>query len=297
VRYQLIQRRRAVSDIVNTLLICRDNRQSLFEQFRDSFNNEFDPDFRFDVDCKGELLLRTIELGDILWSLCEDRKKNVGEVVTTVSNDGIVRVLAHRVSSEAAACLQASVSRFITSVNVILDVSKALLSFDYNTLIANPVEECLPIAESVLAGEGRASPSTTTDKDKKGKDAKAAPAKPAGGKGKGGDVPAAPVPYRTPVCENVLNSELLLNLPEGKAPVVEEVVDPKKAKAAAPAGKGKKGEKVEEVPQEPYEAAEKAILELIQPWSKEGGFALNKVLYSGNEAVCATIEAAVWVRN
>jgi hypothetical protein len=208
----------------------------MLEKFRSSFNSEMDADFRFDVDCKAELLLRSLELGDELWSLCDDRKKNVESIIADVANDGMARLFLHRVQCEGAALLQSELSRFVVSVDVILDVSKSLLSYDYETMIANPLEETLPIPDSVYA-EGRGSPSAQVDgKDgrAKAKDAKAAAPK---GNAKGGkdgkDVAVAPVPYRVPVSEMLLNSELMLSLPEAKEAAAEEPVDTKKGGKAA----------------------------------------------------------------
>ena len=57
VRYQLLQRRRATNDILSAMLVSKDARQAMLEEFRDEFN-DIDEDFRFDVDCKAELHLR-----------------------------------------------------------------------------------------------------------------------------------------------------------------------------------------------------------------------------------------------
>ena len=57
IRYQLLQRRRSANDVLSAMLVSKDNRQAMLEEFREEFN-QIDEDFRFDADCKAELHLR-----------------------------------------------------------------------------------------------------------------------------------------------------------------------------------------------------------------------------------------------
>ena len=51
---------------------------------------------------------------------------------------------------------------------------------------------------------------------------------------------------------------------------------------------------MEVISSDPFENMERVINESIAAWSKES-FAVNRLLYCENEAVCAALEAAIWV--
>ena len=51
---------------------------------------------------------------------------------------------------------------------------------------------------------------------------------------------------------------------------------------------------MEAPPSDPFESMERLILESLASWDKET-FTVNRLLYSEEEAVCAAVEAAVWV--
>lgn len=278
-RCQLLQRRRGVHDIVMSLFVRRDEKQDIFEEFRAKFN-EIESDFRYDPDCIAELHLRALELSDTMFNICDRRQKEAVSVVDEISRDGIVNVFIHRCRCEASALIQAEYSRFISSLHLLFDYSKAVTGYDYKIKYANLLEEALPISNGsnvdANAGKGK-------DAGKGGKDAGK------GGKGKdaGG---AAPAVYRTPVTSVLLNSETMNVIPDATPAEAEEVVDPK-AKGKAPAkGKGKE-EPI--VSSNVYDTTEKSFLDLLGAWCK-GTFTVNRTLYENDEEICVIIENAIW---
>lgn len=208
-RYQMLQRRRSIHDVIYPLLIRRDTRQDLFETFRNGFN-EIPADFRFDLDCVSELHLRTVELGDAIATICFTRRKEADEQLQYFLNDGIVQVSAHRIQCEGAALLQSLFNSFSTSIHLIFDATKSMAKYEKISRVYNSLEETLAISigDAVKAPAG---------KDAKGgaKDAK-------GGKG----AAPAPVPFRDPVPCMILSSDIMTTLPGVKVETVE-VVDPK----------------------------------------------------------------------
>ena len=278
-RCQQLQRRRIVHDIVMSFLVRRDEKQDIYEEFRSKFN-EIEGDFRYDPDCIAELHLRALELSDTMLNICDRRQKEVNAVVDEMARDGIVNVFIHRCRCEASAMLQAEYSRFISSLHLLFDYSKAITGYDYKVRYANLLEETLPISSSnnvdANAGKGK-------DTGKGGKDAGK------GGKGKdaGGAVPTV---YRTPVTTVVMNSGTMSIIPDATSAEAEEVIDPK-AKGKAPAkGKGKE-EPV--VSANVYDSTEKSFLDLLGSWCK-GTFTINRTLYDDDEEICVVIENAVW---
>lgn len=269
IRYQLLQRRRFINDSIWKMLIRRDERQELFDEFRDKFN-EIENDFRFDPDCIAELHLRALELGDTMWKLCDKRRDEAMMQLDTISKDGVVQLYSHQMYCEGSALVQAELHRFINSLHLLFDFTKLVADYDYKVRYWNVLEEALSIGDSggsAVAAKG-------------GKDA---------GKGKGKDAgPAAPTPYREPVAQNVLPTELMQKIPEGQ--VAQEIVEDPKAKGKAPAkGKGEP----EPVFTNPFDAIEKSVMGIIEKWSK-GTFTVDRTLYEGNERLCIVLENSIW---
>lgn len=217
-RYQMLQRRRAIHDVIYSIIIQRDARQDLFETFRAGFN-ELMGDFRFDVDCVAELHLRAVELGDAIFTLSENRRREAEAQLQQFSDDGQLQIAIHRCHCEGAALLQSLLNCFSTGVHILFDVSKAVAKYDKTSRVCNLLEETL----AVTIGEA---PKGGAAKDAKGgKDSK-------GGGGKGGkDAPAAAVPFREPVPGILLPAEIMNTLPSANVESAE-TVDPKAKKPA-----------------------------------------------------------------
>ena len=271
-RYQILQRRRLLNDTIWKMLVKIDERQQLFDDFRNKFN-EIENDFRFDPDCIAELHLRTLELGDAMWKICDRRRDEADAQLSLISKDGVIALLTHLIYCEGSALIQAELNRFINSLHMLFDYTKIVADYDYKSRYWNTLEETLPLGDGGTAAAAAAPAG-------KGKDA---------GKGKGKDAgPAAPTPYREPVAPNILPLDLMNKLPEG--PPTQEIVEDPKAKGKAPAkGKGEP----EPVFTNPYDATEKSILGILEKWSK-GTFTIDRTLYENNERLCIVLENAIW---
>jgi len=272
VRYQMVQRRRGVHDVIQRFIIQRDDRQNIFEEFSDRFNM-LDDAFRFDFGVMGELYCRNLELARQLWLLSDNKREQILSALKSISRDGMTSVFIHRCQAEGAALMQAEFKRFLVALHVLFDFTKGSAAFNGSKVMRNTLEACLePVVPSL---------ETATEAPAGGKDAK----KPAD-KGKKGEVAAA-VAWRQVVPPVLLPSMMMKALPE-KPAAVEEVVDPKAKKAPPP----KKGA-VEEVPANPLDTMAAAVAAALADWSK-GTFTVQRAVYSGQEALCASLEAAVW---
>ena len=293
VRYRMMQRCRGINDIIQAVFITKDEKQTLFETFRNDFNS-IEEDFRFDLDFKAEMHLRALELRQMLIEITARRREKASGLVKTLGDDGSILVMSHSCRCELAALLQAELNRFVAALHVIFDISKAVNRFQYNAQVCNALEETLALA-------GGAPP-----EDAKGK--KAAPA--AKGKGGKGGGPEPPTPFREPLAPFILDRAVMSTLPEKAA--AEAVVDDPKAKGKPPAkGKGK-----DEVPtaSDPFTAAESSLLGVAAKWCK-GAFTVNRSLYATtmamddagtplvspsehdsllSEHMCAAVEKSVW---
>jgi hypothetical protein len=279
IRYQFVQRRRIALDSIYTGLIRVDDRQELFNKFREEFN-AIDDELRFDPDCIAELHLRTMMLRN-RWSVTsEQRLKELKDLIQTISLDGNVSVLQYNGRYESAYFLQSELNRFFHSLQIIFDYAKSIQGFQCCEKIRNELEVLLPISayeemENEAGGKGK-------DKGKE-KDKKPA------GKDKGGNSFQS---YREPFAPYfMVNTQAILTqIPAGKNPV-EEVVDPK---AKAKGGKDKKGGD-DGTPTDFFAAIETVVLEEVSKW-KEGNFSIPRELhYNRDEQLCKSIEAAVWV--
>lgn len=143
VRYQLVQRRSTIRHTILTHLLRGDNRQSLFDAFRNGFN-EFSVDDRYDVDVMNELHLRSVELRDDLLNLSESKQQQTLEILDKISFDGMINVFSHRCHCEAVAMLQSYISHFNSSLHVIFDYVKAVSGYDYHKSIAPELELVAP---------------------------------------------------------------------------------------------------------------------------------------------------------
>ena len=172
VRVQLLQRRRAMYDAITIFMLRRDDRQSIFEDFRQGFN-EIDDDFRFDSDCICELQLRALELRSKLWSMAETRRKDTEVLIKKFATDGVCSILVHRTLCEGAALLQAETNRFLSSIHIIFDAYYALQKFNQKDKFGNSLEEVLPLPQpdSMTLSSGakntKANPPKVKEKEKK----------------------------------------------------------------------------------------------------------------------------------
>lgn len=300
IRYEMMQRRRGVVDVISNMLVRSDDRKNIFEQFRQAFN-EVEDDFRYDIDCTAELHLRTFELGNSIWELCDARKKEADEMLDKVRLDGVLDLHKHRSHCEAAAFIQSEIDRFYISLHLLFDFSKSISSYDRRVLVANPLEETLPMAVpkdiSALLGDATAGAAGKAGgKDGKGKDTKAAApaagkdAKKGGGKG---EVIITAVPFREPVSPILLPIQSMRSIPD--PPVAEQpdgTADKSSKGKAPPKAAVKKGAE-EVVVLNPLDAMLKSALACIDTWSK-GTFTVQRIVYLGNENMAMAIEKAVW---
>ena len=151
VRYEMLQRRRCVHDIIYKHLVAHDTRQTLFEDFRDSFN-EVKWENRLDPDYINELNLRALELGKSIWELCDKRKDACAAILKKFVMDGEVGLNVHLCEVEGAAVLQSEYEKFVVSVHVLQDYCKAVTNYDSHTAMFNELEECLePVVPSLTA--------------------------------------------------------------------------------------------------------------------------------------------------
>ena len=287
-RYQMVQRRRAVHDAIVRLLTRQDARQNLLEDFRVGFN-EIHEDFRFDVDCIAELHLRSLELGDTMWAMTDVRRKEAEELLQQLIDDAAATLSIHRGQCEGTALIQAELNSFSVSLHLLFDYCRAVTSYDSKERAGNPLEETLPLKLSSDAGAGSQEATGKGGKDK-------APAKDAkGGKGGKGEAAVA-VPFREPLCKIVMPADAMGLLPAPKAAAEVEVVDPKAkgGKAAPAAAKGGKKGAAEEAPAvDPVSAMEAQALEFVATWTK-GTFAVQRVVYENNEPICVALESCIW---
>jgi hypothetical protein len=288
-RYQTVQRRRIINDVLHTFFIRRDTRQDLFEDFRGKFN-EIDDDFRFDQDCQAELFLRAYELGDAFFIICDKRRQEAEEYLTECENDATIAVAVHRAKCEAAAFAQSEYARFITAVSILMDMFKALTGYDFKASVGNSLEVTLPppgVAEPDAAvddnGESSKSPGGKSAKKDEKKDAK---------KDKG-----AFVPSREPIAGVVLGEDLMKTVPSAPQAVMgaESTVTGHSGATGASEKKGKK-EKADKnaapVSADPYEYVENAIADAVANWSRDT-FTVNRGLYE-DEEVAVVLESTIW---
>jgi hypothetical protein len=223
VRFNVVQRRRICFDVINTQMVCMDDRQEIFDKFTASFNS-FSDNLRFDPDIIAELHLQTVELGDTLYQLCATRKAKLEESIQSMSNDAANKVAIHRVRCEAAALIESHASRFFVALHLLFDCSKSAKTFAYNNKVGNELEVTLPVT---LPPEGSGGGVAVVDKGKGGKGDKDA-GKDKGGKGKDkGEKVSSIVAFREPVSTILLPLDVMTALPEAKDISKEENVDPK----------------------------------------------------------------------
>jgi len=274
VRYQMVQRRRAVHDVIQRFVVQRDARQNIFEEFSDRFNM-LDDAYRFDFGVMSELYCRTLELARELWLLSDKKRTKILDILKGVSRDGVTSVFVHRCQAEGAALMQAEFKRFLVALHVLFDFTKGSAAFDGSKVLRNSLEACLePVVPSL---------ETAVETPAGGKDAKKAADK----GGKKGEVAAA-VAWRNVVPPVLLPHKMMKSLPE-KPAAVEEAVDPKAKGKAPPPKKGA----AEEVPANPLDTMTAAVAAALSEWTK-GVFAVQRAVYPGQEALCASLEAAVW---
>jgi hypothetical protein len=225
VRYRLVQRRRCVHDVIRRLYNVRDDKQAMFDAFREGFNS-FDNDFRFDPDLRAELHLRTLELRSAMWDMAGQRKKRIEVALKKICNDGIIALLVHRVQGEGASLIQSEVNKFKTSLNLIFDYLRTSAAYPYPSAVSIAPEECLVPPENPYELEGTELAAAAGGKEKGGK---AAPAKGAkGAEAKGPLRPAAVPPI-------AIDREAMAKLPPEPSADGEEKVEETTAKGKAPA--------------------------------------------------------------
>jgi len=278
-KYQMLQRRRGVHDTVCTILTKLDHKQTLLENFRDDFNS-FSLDFRFDPECQAELHLRTLELRDAYWTLCEDRKDAAEKYVALLTGDASTAVMQLRTQCEGAAMVQSEMNRYLAAVQIIFDYTKAVGGY------SSAEQQLDNELEDTVGGED-------TSENKA--------AKPEGGKGgkdkkgKGAATSGPPVAFRIPVGNALLSESVADELPVAADPAAE-VAD---ATAAPAKGKGAKGGKagaveVHGAKETPLDVAIKAAIEASVLYDADT-FSVNRELYSFDEGLCKVVENAIWV--
>lgn len=262
-RYQMIQRRGGIRHSVLRSLLRRDNKQDLFDEFRQKFNS-FDIDFRFDRDLINELCLRTLELRDQFWSISEQRSSEANDIIDKVSTDSSVRVLIHKCECEAAQLLQSYCSLFVSGLNVLFDFMRSVSSFDTKKCMDQTLESVDPIPPDFLDNMGTEE-EISRAKDK-GKD-----------KGKG-----ASSTSRAAIACLVLWPGMEQSVPEPIAPLEEE-----------PSKKKGKDKKDTEEPLTPFLASQQKALSFCSDWSRDT-FSVDPEVYGEDESLCSAIEKAVW---
>lgn len=175
IRHQMSQRRRNIYDVISHHLIRKDLRQNVYEDYRNQYNHGIEYDFRYDIDCKAEYLLRSMELSDQLWSMTESRRASNDSILTSFSADTRLQSLIHLSRCEGAYFLQAELNRFFTTINILFDTVKSVCSYDSLTEIASSLEEVSSIhtrsQDLSPIHHHPASPKTNTSKGKaNGKD-------------------------------------------------------------------------------------------------------------------------------
>jgi hypothetical protein len=206
--YQMIQRRGAIRQVTVTQMLLRDNKQDIFDKFRDDFNS-FEEDFRFDAELINELFLRTLELRDTFWEISENKAKQAKAVIQKVSLDGMANVFIHNAQCEGAAMLQSYLGLFVAGLNVLFDYMRATSAYNFTGAYGQVLEPVAPVTNPTLTTEDAAAGGAKGAKkdDKKGS--------------KSGD-------GRSPIAPPVLWSEME-TLPPSTA-AEEEVVDDKAKK-------------------------------------------------------------------
>ena len=267
-------------------------------------------DFRFDPECCAELHLRSLELRENILALCEQRRKEASDFVLCAAADGAPELMQHLAEAEGAAFLQAEYSRFVVSLHMLFDYTKAVGAYDASKRRWNALEEALPPVLPPLPTAGAAAAAAAAGKGVKAVEKpkeKAADPKKAAGKGKGVEDDAPPAPYREPIPALALPAALMETLPVPVPPVLSEAVaavatDDKGAKGGkgggkdakkAVVGKGGKDAAPSEAAVTPFPVAEKAVMDLVAAWGKEN-FRLNRALYDKDEHLCLLLERAVW---
>jgi len=289
IRFQALQRRRAMHDALYTNLVSHDDRQTIFEDFRKGFN-EIEEDFRYDVDCMSELHLRTQELRDRFWSMSENRKKDAEAVLRKFANDGSCTLSVHACQSQGVALVQVESNRFVAAVHVLLDLYYSTRKRTIKDVFVGSVEEAAPVpgAEhahvtgSAVKGSKPKEPPTPKDKDKKAT------------KKLGKDLCGDNVP-RAPLGPMILGAELC-ELPEPDVKLEDDDDANVAAKGKAkpkPTTKGKKGSDERGVAADPLVPAVEKALEVADLWSK-GAFALNRSSYGSEESYCSALEQVIW---
>lgn len=219
-RFKTLQRRRVSIDTVYYCMMRYDNRQELFNNFRDKFNS-LDEELRYDPDCIIELHLRLLELRNALSKICEERYQKVKELITTIQNDNHISILLYHVKCEASFFLQNQLNQFYSLLQIIFDYTKSTQGYLLSHRVENELEVLLPSALNEVAA---VEASAKGGKDVKGKDTakdKKAPAK---------DKNAAAntfTPYREAVAPFLLlptHQQMIAAIPNKKA---EENSDPK----------------------------------------------------------------------
>jgi hypothetical protein len=210
IRYQMLQRRRAAFDSVSSLLVKLDNRQEIFDSFRQKFN-DVSSDMRFDPDCVAELHLQTLELCDALIKLCEARKQAAEVYTKKVSADAVVTMLQHRCSCESVAMAQSELQRFFVVLHLLFDYAKSVRGYEMHIKVLNELEVTLPVTLPAESEGGK--------KDAK-KEAK-----------KGKEVAGAAVPFREPIAAVLVPKASMEAVPEVNGG--DEAADPKAKKAPA----------------------------------------------------------------
>lgn len=235
IRYQVLQRRRAIYDGVYSLVTMHDGKQNLMEAFRAEFNM-IPIDMRFDLDCIAEFHLRVLEMRELFWDSALQRRIAADNYVTQMSQDVQIPVFIHRTYCEGSALIQAELNRYFATLHILFDYSKSMTGFDYLTQYHNIMEEALEII--FVASSSPATGTTTADKKaQKAKAGKAAEKAAAKG-GKGADpVPNEYVstPFRVPISSCIL-PDVILELPV-LAPTGDDATADKSkaAKKATPA--------------------------------------------------------------
>jgi hypothetical protein len=210
IRYQMLQRRRAAFDSVSSLLVKLDNRQEIFDKFRQKFN-DVSSDMRFDPDCVAELHLQALELCDALIKLSETRKQTAEVYTKKVSADAVVSMLQHRASCESVAMAQSELQRFFVVLHLLFDYAKSVRGYEMHIKVLNELEVTLPVTLPAESEGGK--------KDAK-KEAK-----------KGKEVAGAAVPFREPIAAVLVPKASMEAVPEVNGG--EEAADPKAKKAPA----------------------------------------------------------------
>jgi hypothetical protein len=198
-QYQMMQRRGGIRHAVMCSVLRRDEKQDLFDAFREQFNS-FDMDFRFDTDLINELYLRILELRDRFWTISEERSAHANSVIEEISRDSSVNVLIHNCELEGAQLLQMYTNLFVNGLNLMFDHMRAVSNYECKTAVAQTLEAVEPIPEDFL-GLSSGDDSARGDKGKgKGDKDK--------GKAKGGGGGAARVAIACPILWNDMESSL-----------------------------------------------------------------------------------------